>query len=185
MLPPSPLPSPLLRSVNTVFQRNVGLPELHCSSLSSAWPRCAPAAPSPLPEPLHSTPLSLTPPHHQPPMPASLLLLVSPLSTSSSSSSFFFPLPLFSLPVLVPHHLSLFSLSLSPFSSLPHCPPSPLFFFLSPLQLAPFTLQSFHSIVVNCVPFPSFFFMCGSLHGLIGTSQSKLTGFGPKNLQQQ
>lgn len=39
-----PPPSPLLHSVNTVFQRNVGLPDLHCSSLGSAWPCCAPTS---------------------------------------------------------------------------------------------------------------------------------------------
>lgn len=37
-------PSPLLCSVNTAFQRNVGLADLRCSSSGSAWPQCAPAA---------------------------------------------------------------------------------------------------------------------------------------------
>lgn len=44
--PPAPRPLPSWCSVNTVFQRNVGLPDLHCSSLGSAWPRCAPSLPS-------------------------------------------------------------------------------------------------------------------------------------------
>nr|XP_061781370.1 uncharacterized protein LOC133572572 [Nerophis lumbriciformis] len=44
LAPRLPPPSTRLRSVNPVFQRNVGLPDLHCSSLGSAWPGCAPAS---------------------------------------------------------------------------------------------------------------------------------------------
>lgn len=119
---PPPLPGPcppssLLRSVNTVFQRNVGLPDLHCSSLGSAWPRCAPAAPSPFRAPsLHST-LAIFSPRL-----TLLLLLVSPLLLSFLLLFFFLP-PFFSSPVLVPHHHHL----------LHHHHPS--LFFLSPCSL--------------------------------------------------
>lgn len=101
-----PLP-PLLRSVNTVFQRNVGLPDLHCSSLGSAWPRCAPASAAAAPLPYLPTPSRFPlqspfppffsfsfPPPCLAPSPVPLLLFIFLL---------LFSYPIFLLVVLVPH----------------------------------------------------------------------------------
>lgn len=196
--PPLPRPPASLPSLLSATQCKHSVPEecwtpwpplqftrFSLAALCSSSPLLPlPISPSPPPlKPLHSTPLSLFffPALHR---------SFSSSRLSSSSSSSFFSYPIF-FPVLVPHrhhqhpHLSLFFffplvLSFLPFlltSSLP-----PFIFCLSPLPLplASFTSQSFHSIAVNRVSFQSSSPSLYLVHftDVIGTSGSKLTGFG-------
>lgn len=114
------------------------------------------------PSPCLASPPLLPPPFFSYPLFSSLSLSLTTTTTTTTASFFFFPLVLSFLPFLLT-------------SSLP-----PFIFCLSPLPLASFTSQSFHSVAVNRVSFPSSSPSLCLVHftDVIGTSGSKLTGFG-------